>query len=148
MPVDPANGDRKNSGGFMHSAVLIPFSHEGDKASLAWTLEGYREQRLVHGHSMEVHIGIDGGSLPNADSWATADISIHSLPRTGAAGVRNILAQKVDPKTELLIWGNADARPDLDMVQQHVDAMTKLPLHYMVLGEAPGNAKLPQCSMP
>ncbi len=123
----------------MHSAVLIPFRPRGDKALLQWTLDGYRRQTLAAGHTLEVQVGIDGNPEeppPAADEL----VKYHVFPRMGAAAIRNALAAASSAKTELLIFGNADARPAEDMVQQHARSMASLPgggAGAMVLGSAP-----------
>lgn len=134
----------------MHIAVLIPSHHRVPPALLAWTLEGYRAQQLASGHSFEVAVGIDGGlesgfrpapPLPGPGSVAVRE---YAYPRIGAAAVRNRLAAST--RADLLIFGNADARPDPDMVQQHADAFASLPDHgknALILGSAPWEPTAP-----
>ncbi len=127
----------------MHIAVLIPFRDRGDEKLLGWTLEGYARQELSPGTTLEVRVGIDGGdksgtlAVQELDSPGAATMIVQIYPRIGAAAVRNALAQDCSGKTELLIFGNADARPDPDMVQRHADSMAKLPPKSLVLGSAP-----------
>lgn len=127
----------------MHIAVLIPFRDRGDQKLLGWTLEGYAGQILSPGNSTEVHVGIDGGdtsatsAVQEMDVPGRAKVTVHAYPRIGAAAVRNKLAQECSGETELLIFGNADARPEPDMVQRHADAMRSLPPKSLVLGSAP-----------
>ena len=47
-------------------------------------------------------------------------------------GCCNKLAREAE--ADLLIFGNADARPEPDMVRLHVEAMRRLPAGSMVLG--------------
>jgi hypothetical protein len=120
----------------MRIAVLIPFRPRGDKSLLQWTLEGYRRQALDPGHTLEVHVGIDG-EPEEPPPAADAQVHYHVFPRMGAAGIRNALAAATANDTELLIFGNADARPADDMVQQHARTMPSLPPGSLVLGSAP-----------
>jgi hypothetical protein len=122
----------------MHTSVLIPYRPLPDHGTLAWTLEGYARQRLAPGHTMDVHVGLDGPAvaLPAVDS-SSHPIYYHSCPCMGAAAVRNALVRKVSAESTLLILGNADARPDDDMVQQHAATMATLPPRSLILGAAP-----------
>jgi hypothetical protein len=119
----------------MRVAVIIPF--RGDAKLLEWTLEGYQRQILAPGNTMEVRVGIDGGETP---AISGPDAIFQALPRMGAAAVRNALVHATSPETDLLIFGNADARPDPDMVQTHADALAGTPPGSMVLGAAPWEA--------
>ena len=124
----------------MHISVIIPFRDRGDLRLLHWTLEGYAGQKLAAGHTLEVLVGNDGAEAPALAGLNTPPsirISAHGFPRIGAAAVRNHLAEKVSAQTQLLVFGNADARPATDMVQQHATAMASLPPGSMVLGSAP-----------
>jgi hypothetical protein len=127
----------------MHSSVIIPFRYSGDFSLLNWTLEGYARQALAPGHCLEVWVGIDGGDADSAEPrlkrGVRDEIRFHwrRFPRVGAAEVRNRLVQECDPATELLVFGNADARPEPDMVQRHADTMHGLPRGSMILGSAP-----------
>jgi hypothetical protein len=122
----------------MRVAVIISF--RGDQRLLAWTLEGYAGQRLAPGHSLEVRVGWDGGTPGGgADMEMEGTGAVRMYQRTfdqmGAAGVRNALVGEAD--ADLIIFGNADARPEPDMVQRHIEAMAGAPAGSMVLGEAP-----------
>jgi len=120
----------------MRIAVLIPFRPRGDKALLQWTLDGYRKQVLAAGDSLEVLVGIDGSPEeppPPSDDF----VKYHVYPRMGAGAVRNALVNASGRDTELLIFGNADARPAEDMVQHHARVMPTLPANSLVLGSAP-----------
>jgi len=124
----------------MRIAVIIPFRQEPEL--LQWTLEGYARQTLAAEHALEVHVGVDGGlEKPVALNFnlpQNPPIHIHNLPRMGAAGVRNVLVEKTRAETEVIIFGNSDARPEVDMVQRHADAFAAgLPMNSMVLGSAP-----------
>ena len=135
----------------MRTAVIIPFRPRpggGETTLLRWVMEGYAKQRLAAGHSLTLHIGIDGGAdKAGAPAVVSMDpsgwggpfpVHVTRLPRIGAAGVRNALAAAAE--ADLLIFGNGDARPDEDMVQQHATAMAALPAGgagMMVLGSAP-----------
>jgi hypothetical protein len=135
----------------MHIAVLIPSHHQVPPALLAWTLEGYLGQQLSSGHTLEVAVGVDGGleagfrpppptplAPPSGMLAGAVRVRQYAFPRMGAAAVRNRLA--AGARADLLIFGNADARPDPDMVQQHADAFTSLPdqgKNSLILGSAP-----------
>ncbi len=132
----------------MHTAVIIPFRPRDIAASgaddplLRWTIDGYRHQQLAPGHTLELRIGEDGGSAAPGPAGASdsapsnpARLTRKIYPRIGAAAVRNQLARLAP--ADVLIFGNADARPEPDMVQRHVDALAKLPHATMVLGSAP-----------
>ncbi len=120
----------------MHTSVIIP--SRPNEPHLAWVLDGYARQRLAPGHTMEVWIGIDGGTLPSG-VLSPENLAVHAqgLPAMGAAAVRNALVGLTDGDTDLLIFGNADCRPDSLMVQAHRDAMAPLPPKSLVLGWAP-----------
>jgi hypothetical protein len=57
------------------------------------------------------------------------------LPRSGAAGIRNLLLEKASG--EVLIFVNADTRPEKDFVAAHVRRLLSLPRGSMVLGNSP-----------
>jgi len=124
----------------MHSAVIIPYFPQGRHETLNWTLEGFGLQELARGNSLEILVGIDGQAdripIP-AFSTARHGITQHPLPRMGAAAVRNELVRRIQITPDLLIFANADTRPEPDMVQQHVAAMARLPERSLVLGAAP-----------
>jgi len=120
----------------MHTTVIIP-CRPGEESQLAWTLEGFAHQQLTPGHSLEIRVGIDGmepalGTLP-----AACNVQVTQYPRMGAAAIRNALVAQADASTNLLIFCNSDTRPQSDMVQQHADAMIKLPANSLILGAAP-----------
>jgi hypothetical protein len=124
----------------MRIAVIIPFRQHA--SLLQWTLAGYAQQRLAPQHALEIHVGVDGGleqPVPlTLDLPDSPPIRIHNLPRSGAAAVRNMLVQQTSPDSELIIFGNSDARPEPDMVQCHIDALAQnLPPNSLVLGSAP-----------
>ncbi len=124
----------------MHTAVIIPYRPQASHDGLAWTLDGYGRQKLEPGHSMEIRVGVDGAAEPLDVSefhGSTHTISFHHFPFMGAAWTRNRLVQKVPSSTTLLIFGNADARPECNMVQQHANTMATLPPRSLVLGSAP-----------
>ena len=116
----------------MRIAVSIPF--RGDPGLLEWTLEGYQRQVLSAGDALEVRVGVDGGEVPAIDGHGAV---CRAFPRLGAAAVRNALVKETSPDTELLIFGNSDARPDPDMVRRHAEAIGSTPPGSLVLGAAP-----------
>lgn len=130
----------------MKVAVLIPSHHQVSESLLAWTLDGYARQELAGGHSLEVIVGIDGGLEAGVRPrpWTAAREYIY--PRMGAAAVRNRLATHLGDRADLLIFGNADARPEPDMVRRHVQAFEGLfngGRGCMVLGSAPWERPAP-----
>jgi hypothetical protein len=116
----------------MKIAVIIPF--RGDPKLLEWTLEGYRQQELGAEHQLDIRVGVDGGE---AVSVGGTGISCKGYPRMGAAALRNALVKETAADTEVLIFGNSDARPEPDMVQRHAAAIAGTPAGSMVLGAAP-----------
>jgi len=121
-------------------AVIIPYRHRGDDGLLPWILEGYASQRLAPGNAFDVHIGIDGAepeSLTQIRPPSGLSVGIHRYPRIGAAAVRNALVREASGDTEILVFGNADARPFPDMVQRHASRLAHLPARSLVLGSAP-----------
>jgi hypothetical protein len=124
----------------MHTAVIIPYRPQADHATLVWTLEGFAEQELDSGHTLEILVGIDGHDECVALPVIPASrhiITLHPLPRMGAAAVRNELARRARITPGLLIFANSDTRPAPDMVRQHACTMTGLPPKSLVLGAAP-----------
>ncbi len=119
----------------MHIAVIIA-ARPSDISVLRWTLEGFATQQF-RGHTLEIRVGIDGGAGTPPFFEAPSGIPVHfqNFPRAGAAAIRNQLVAATS--ADLLIFGNADARPDPDMVQQHADTIGPLPDGSMVLGAAP-----------
>lgn len=119
-----------------HVSVIIPF--RGDAQLLHWTLQGYAQQQLPPDTTLDVLVGGDGCLAPAPPTApATPQIRFHTqeLPRMGAAAIRNALAAHTT--ADLIIFGNADARPDPDMVSTHVRTLLALPPGSMVLGSAP-----------
>jgi len=122
----------------MHTTVIIPYLPRDDHSTLCWTLEGFAGQTLVNGHSMDILVGVDGGDGPlEVPLPSFARIAVHHFPHVGAAAVRNALLAKTTAETDLIVFGNADARAEPDMVQRHADSMARLPPRSMVLGAAP-----------
>ncbi len=117
----------------MKVAVIIPF--RGDPALLVWTLEGYAQQSLGDGVQLEVRVGGDGCVLPPLPLNGNIHFIGQQFERMGAAAVRNQLLMSELP--DLIIFGNADARPDAAMVQRHVERMAALPTGSLILGAAP-----------
>lgn len=115
-------------------SVLIPF--RGNADLLAWSLDGYARQNLGEPVRAEVLVAADGCPLPPlpADTPAIA-FSGEVLPRMGAAAARNRLIEKA--RGEILIFGNADCRPDPDFVATHARRLVSLPPKSMVLGHSP-----------
>jgi hypothetical protein len=122
-----------------HTTVIMPFLHENDLHVLQWTLEGFAQQQLEPSHSLDVLIGVDGGDGIELRLPPMPDdrFKVLSFSRIGSAAVRNALVGKTDARTDLLIFVNADTRPDPAMVQCHADTMLKLPPGSLVLGSAP-----------
>jgi hypothetical protein len=93
---------------------------------------------LEAGDEMEVLVGLDGGEVGLlADMEAGAPVQLMGFGRMGAAGVRNELVRGA--RGELVVFGNADARPEEGMVAGHVAAHRRMgegPAR-MVLGAAP-----------
>jgi hypothetical protein len=124
----------------MRTCVIIPYRPQADHSALAWTLEGFKKQQLSAGHTLDVHVGLDGPTsrtdLPHvgASPWP---VTFHEFPWMGAAAVRQALVKEVGSASDLLIFTNADTRPESDLVQQHVATMAKLPSQSLVLGAAP-----------
>jgi hypothetical protein len=127
----------------MQIAVIIPCHPQTPHDTFVWTLEGFSQQVLDAGLTLEVLVGMDGGD--GRDSTVVLPeippsqhlLSVHSLPCMGAAAVRNALVRRCHTRPELLIFANADTRPAPDMVQQHVRTMASLPAKSLVLGAAP-----------
>jgi hypothetical protein len=117
-------------------AVIIPF--RGDPATLRWTLEGFARQILPERVTLDVRVGGDGSALPN-DVPQPLDSSIQfsmiALPHSGVAGAKNLLLANYD--TDVLIFANADTRPEARFVAAHVERLLSLPEQHMVLGSSP-----------
>ncbi len=123
-------------------AVIIPF--RGDPALLQWTLEGYAQQILPPDITLEVLIGADGCPTPHPPHISPPlRLTTSQFPRMGAAAVRNALVAQTD--AEILILGNADARPDPDMVAIHVATLMSQPTGNLVLGAAPWETLTTPC---
>jgi hypothetical protein len=124
----------------MHTAVILPYRPHADHGIIRWTLEGYAQQALAAGDSLEVYVGIDGAApgmevlVPPPSPYL---IEVQTFPYMGAAAVRNALVRALPGTTDLLIFGNADARPAHDFVQRHSCAIAGLPPQSLVLGAAP-----------
>ena len=122
-------------------AVVIPF--RGDAGLLRWTLEGYARQRLPEGVELDVLVGGDGCAVQIGGVKGAGRVRIltRELARMGAAGVRNELVKGAEAAgAEVIIFGNADARPEEEMVAVHVKTLRGLPeggKGAMVLGAAP-----------
>ncbi len=118
-------------------AAIIAF--RGDPALLRWTLEGFSRQELPPDVQLDVHIGADGCDIPPLDDHTPASPAIrfhpHRFDRQGAAAIRNELVQHAP--SDILIFGNADARPDSALVATHLRTLSSLPAGSMVLGQAP-----------
>ena len=127
----------------MHIAVLIPAHYQVPPALLEWTLEGYAGQIVSPSHSFEIHVGIDGAPAEAVGKGAAEmrggiRVTRHFLGRMGAAAVRNELARRA--AGELIVFGNADARPETGMLEVHAATFAGLPeggRGCMVLGSAP-----------
>ncbi|HVX85081.1 MAG TPA: hypothetical protein VH253_09715, partial [Phycisphaerae bacterium] len=106
------------------------------EGTLPWVLEGYGGQRLEAGDEMEVLVGLDGGEVGVSKEMGEG-VRVMGFSRMGAAGVRNRLVERATG--ELVVFGNADARPEGGMVAGHVGAHRRMgegPAR-MVLGAAP-----------
>ncbi len=122
----------------MHTTVILPYLPPAGDDPLTWVLDGYARQELAPGHTMDVRVGLDGGDPASLAPFRDrAGVLCFAFPRAGAGGTRNALVATTTDATDLLVIGNADARPDPDMVQRHADAMATLPPRSLVLGAAP-----------
>jgi len=123
----------------MHTTVIIPFHHQDDLTTLQWTLEGFGRQMLKSGHSLEVLVGVDGGlgTFIKPLALPSEQFKVIQFPRIGSAAVRNALVKQARAHTDLLLFTNADTRPDPDMVQCHADTMAKLPDGSLIVGAVP-----------
>jgi hypothetical protein len=99
-------------------------------------LEGFGEQVLAAGDEMEVLVGLDGwGARVEQEMDAAVPIRIRGCERLGAAAVRNRLVGEA--MGEVILFGNADARPEAGMVAAHVARQREIGAGCMVLGDAP-----------
>jgi GT2 family glycosyltransferase len=120
--------------GMVEVSIIIPF--RGDAATLLWTLEGFSRQRLPADVSLIVRVGGDGCAPPEfVSSNPRIRFDLRTLPRSGAARVRNLLLE--DARSEVIIFVNADTRPAEDFVSMHVRRILSLPSGSMVLGRSP-----------
>jgi hypothetical protein len=120
----------------LHVSVIIPF--RGNAESLRWVLEGFARQILPPDVLVDVHVGGDGCSpppAPPAPPGAVLRFKMRSLPRSGVAGAKNLILQGV--QSDVLIFVNADTRPDANFIAAHVSRLLSLPHGAMVLGSAP-----------
>jgi hypothetical protein len=117
-------------------SVIIPF--RGDTATLLWALEGFARQRLPADVSLDVRVGGDGCAPPDNPppaSDARIRFTLRTLPRSGVGGTKNLLIEGVE--SDVLIFANADTRPDPDFLAAHVRRILSLPAGCMVLGSSP-----------
>lgn len=120
----------------LHVSVIIPF--RGDADTLRWVLDGFAGQRLPADVLVDVRVGGDGCSPPPApvvSGDSPLRFSMRTLPRSGVAGAKNLLVQGV--QSDVLIFVNADTRPDARFIAAHVSRLVSLPPGSMVLGSAP-----------
>ncbi len=125
----------------MKIAVVMAF--RGDESRLAWTLEGYAAQALRAGNALAVWVGGDGVEwevLRRALGAArgAVEMQTRAYARCGAGAVRNrLIGEAAGTGAEIVVFGNADARPAADMVERHVERLGMLPAGSFVLGAAP-----------
>lgn len=122
----------------MKVTVVIPF--RGNPEILAWTIQGYFEQQLLPDVELLIQVGADGCEPPTLPSPANPRIklSVRKLPRSGVAQSKNLLVAGLEfTSDDMLIFGNADTRPQPDCVIRHVARLRSLPPRSMVLGAAP-----------
>lgn len=121
----------------MKVSVVIACRGEGwAEGTLPWVLEGFGEQVLAAGDEMEVLVGLDGwGARVEQEMDAAVPIRIRGCERLGAAAVRNRLVGEA--MGEVILFGNADARPEAGMVAAHVARQREIGAGCMVLGDAP-----------
>jgi glycosyltransferase involved in cell wall biosynthesis len=117
-------------------SVIIPF--RGDPLTLGWALDGFARQSLRNDVALEVRVGADGcetpAYTPTLESPAIK-FTFLSLPRSGVAGAKNLLLENA--QSDVLIFANADTRPDPEFVEAHVRRLLALPKDHMVLGSSP-----------
>lgn len=124
----------------MKAVVAIPF--RGDARILQWTLDGFARQVLPAGVTAEVRVGGDGCAVPPAPAPDSPNLRITTteLPRVGNSHAKNLLLQ--DAEADVVIFGNADTRPDQDFIAGHIARLQALQnagsaSGVMVLGAAP-----------
>ncbi len=114
----------------MRVAIIIAYKPKKDHSTLMWVLDGYREQK-INGYELDILIGNDGTGGPTLEK----PFQSYHFQHMGAAAIRNELVKRTS--ADILIIGNADTRPDPNMVQTHVETLTRLPSKHLVLGSAP-----------
>jgi hypothetical protein len=119
-------------------SVIIPF--RGDVGTLRWALDGFARQRLPEDVSLDVRVGGDGCAPPEyAPTAGMSDSRIRftftSFPRGGVADTKNRLLEGIN--SDVLIFANADTRPEPGFVSAHVQRIFSLPSGTMVLGSSP-----------
>jgi hypothetical protein len=121
----------------MKVSVVIACRGEGwAEGTLPWVLEGFGEQVLAAGDEMEVLVGLDGwGWGVEQEMDAPVRIRLRGFERLGAAAVRNRLVGEA--MGDLVLFGNADARPQAGMVAKHLERHREIGTGCMVLGDAP-----------
>ena len=120
----------------MKISVLIACRDEPTNPTLGWVLEGFAAQQLDAGDELDILVGFDGHMVGITAEWGNGvPIHILGLPRIGAAAVRNELAGL--SRADVLLFGNADARPQPGMVAAHLRRQRELPPNRIVLGNAP-----------
>ncbi|HUB24852.1 MAG TPA: glycosyltransferase family A protein, partial [Tepidisphaeraceae bacterium] len=98
-------------------SVIIPF--RGDAATLNWTLDGFARQQLPADLLVDVRVGGDGCTPPAPPAGnSCVRFIVRSLDRCGVAGAKNLLLSGV--QSDVLIFANADTRPDANFVATHV----------------------------
>lgn len=119
-------------------SVILPF--RGDAPTLRWALDGFAAQRLPANVAVDIRVGGDGCAPPAyvppaASSDARIRFTLLSLPRSGVAGTKNLLIENI--QSDVLIFANADTRPDANFIAAHVARLLSLSKGFMVLGSAP-----------
>lgn len=121
----------------MQVAAIIPF--RGDPTILTWVLDGFLQQQLAPGTQLTIYLGADGCPLPPIPDSPSSNIRLDAreLPRLGNAAGKNLLLDVCGPDTDIILFANADTRPDPQCVQRHIDHLQTLPPGSLVLGAAP-----------
>lgn len=119
----------------MKAIVVIPF--RGSAEILNWVLDGFAQQQLPADLTVEVRVGGDGCVPPSPPVQTTRGVSIttRELPHVGNSIAKNMLMENTD--ADVVIFGNADTRPEPDFIARHVARLISLPTGSMVLGAAP-----------